>query len=383
MAKKPLPPTVTFEEEGVPAGGLFNTQSGSPSLQGKGQRVIVQISVNHIDPSPYQKRKIFDEKGLSDFADIMRKKGFTSVVWVRPSPTVYGRYELLYGERRWRAAKIVASDPNPPFTTISCEIRTDINDPLEILELGLIENGQRVDLAPSEEAQSFQEMLTLKRPDGSRAYTYETLSETLKKSVSYIQDRLFLMDLPVDVRTAYDRNDRIALRALREVTRIPSPENRAPILDLLIDGEFSVRAVREVIAEMAIETAQEQKSPPAANGSRLLEEISARSGPDEQGNRATEVLVDGSLQQSKADTSVSDHSVGEAPLDTVANAFPLTKALTTFKGVISRDKKNIAQIYERWEKISYEQGDDVRALIQTAVDELNALCAKLRLPTVD
>jgi ParB family chromosome partitioning protein len=392
---KPGLPNITFdEEESAPIGGLFNTQSGSLSKQSDDQRVIVQIPVHLIDPSPYQKRKIFDEKGLSDFADIMRRQGFTSVIWVRPNPNVYGRYELIYGERRWRAAKLVASDPEPKFTTISCEIKTDINDPFEILELGLIENGQRVDLAPSEEAQSFQEMLTLKWPDGSRAYTLEVLSETLKKSVSYIQDRLYLLELPEDVRMAYDRNDKIALRALREVTRIPSPEDRVPILELLVAGEFSVRAVREVIAEMALDQQQEQKEDVSSVAHDSVEVIHAGEAlPDaelsEHADLASPTSTNGSQEQCETFTLAS-MQVDEVPTSgTVEIITPLSqstkpgKAFNTFKGVISRDKKSIIQIYERWEKLSNEQGDDVRTLIQAAVDELDTLSANLRLPTID
>lgn len=384
-------PNVSFdEEEETPTGGLFNAQSAAALQQPETQRTIVQIPVHLIDPSPYQKRKNFQEQSINDFADVMRKKGFTSVIWVRPKPNAYGRYELIYGERRWRAARIVARDPEPKFTTISCEIKTDINDPLELLELGLIENIQRVDLVASEEAASFQEMLSLKREDGSRAYTIETLADTVKKSISYVQDRLYLLELPEDVRAAYDRNNKIALRALREVTRIPSPEARTPILDLLVQGEYSVRAVRDVIAEMEQQQELEQ---------RVSTDVTEHSI---QPFSASEVFI-GSLEaeptrfdSTEADSAHEENVVHVAEHTRRSGSQPVTlehpvlsnvkhkseKELGTYKSVISRDKKSVSQVFERWGKLSSEQGDDVRLLVQEAVDELNQLCLRLQLPTV-
>src|SRR5215472_7131797 len=117
--KVPLP-EVTFEDDTNNVSGLFNELSGVPTQQ---QRTIELISVHLIEPSPHQSRKIFDQKQIEQFADVMREEGFTSTIWVRPHPTKNGRYELLFGERRWRAASLVVQDPEPKFTAIPCEIR--------------------------------------------------------------------------------------------------------------------------------------------------------------------------------------------------------------------------------------------------------------------
>ncbi len=151
---------------------------------------VVQIPIDQITPSPFQPRKYFEERSLRELAQTIKKKnGVVQPVTVRPLPGK--KYQLVVGERRWRAAKVAG------LRSISAIIRKLSDN--EAAEESSIENLQREDLTPSEEGQATKNMIDL----GLRL---EEVAERIGKSTSYLQARLDLLELPKEVQTLVDHN---------------------------------------------------------------------------------------------------------------------------------------------------------------------------------
>ena len=138
------------------------------------------------DPAnPDQPRRAFDEKELQDLAASIREKGVIQPLILRPHPVEAGQYQIVAGERRWRAAQMAAVHELPAVVR-------ELSD-TEVLELAIIENIQRADLNPLEEAQGYRQLMD------RFGHTQERLAEALGKSRSHIANLLRLLTLPEPV----------------------------------------------------------------------------------------------------------------------------------------------------------------------------------------
>lgn len=188
-----------------------------------------EIAVDLIEPNPFQPRKNFDEGELNGLAEAIRQQGFTSRLRVRQHPTRPRTFQLVYGERRLRAATRAGLDAVP------CDVADHTDD--ELIEIGLAENIQRRDLDPLEEAHAFQTFIT------ERGYSVRRLAERIGKDKSYVEDRLALLRTPEDVQQMVaQRPD--SLRAAREIAKVASPAERAPLIAGVVGGELSTATVR-------------------------------------------------------------------------------------------------------------------------------------------
>ncbi|MFP4200578.1 MAG: ParB/RepB/Spo0J family partition protein, partial [Clostridia bacterium] len=151
-----------------------------------------EIPVDVISPNPYQPRQTFDEGSLRELADSIVRVGVLEPVLVRPHPQRQSRYQLLVGERRLRAAKIAGLESIPAV------VRSV--DEGDMALLGLIENLQREDLHPLEEAAAMRRMLE------EFAVTQEELARGLGLSQSTISNKLRLLRLPEAVRRTVVQN---------------------------------------------------------------------------------------------------------------------------------------------------------------------------------
>jgi ParB family chromosome partitioning protein len=196
------------------------------------RRLVVQdISVERIHPNPFQARQVFD--GLDELAESIRVQGFVSRLRIRPDPDHTGFFQLVYGERRLRAARLAG------LTEIPCEITEHTDD--ELIEIGLAENIQRRDLAPLEEAQAFQQLIE------RRGYTVRSLAQRIGKDKGYIDSRLALLRVPADVqRLITQRPDTI--RAAREIARLEDVADRKLLIDGLIQGQITTADVRQQVS---------------------------------------------------------------------------------------------------------------------------------------
>ena len=151
------------------------------------QREYQQIPVEWINVGPWQPRRQFDREQLAELADSIRQKGIVQPILLRPTPDQPGRFQLVAGERRWRAAQMAQLHEIPAVVR-------NLSD-AECYEIALIENIQRQDLSVIDEAQGYANLLEINR------YTQDQLSKIIGKSRSHIANLLRLLGLPESVQT--------------------------------------------------------------------------------------------------------------------------------------------------------------------------------------
>ena len=144
------------------------------------------VPIEKISPNPDQPRRSFDKEALDDLAASVKEKGIIQPLIVRPRPGKDGEFEIVAGERRWRAAQIAKLHQIPILVR-------DFDD-TEVLEVAIIENIQRADLNPVEEAAGYSQLME------KFGHTQEKLSEVLGKSRSYIANAVRLLTLPGEVQ---------------------------------------------------------------------------------------------------------------------------------------------------------------------------------------
>ena len=143
------------------------------------------VAISDLSRNPYQPRQNFREEKLAELAKSIQKNGIIQPIAVRPSKTENGKYEIVAGERRWLAAQR-AGLHKIPVTIL------DLSD-VESLEVAIVENIQRDDLNPIEEARGY------KRLADEFKYDHESISKLMSKSRSHISNTLRLLSLPEDV----------------------------------------------------------------------------------------------------------------------------------------------------------------------------------------
>tara|TARA_B100000941_G_scaffold288132_1_gene264487 strand:- start:1129 stop:1980 length:852 start_codon:yes stop_codon:yes gene_type:complete len=157
----------------------------SPKEKNQTTRQNNVISIADLSRNPYQPRQNFREEKLEELANSIRKNGIIQPIAVRPSKSSSGKYEIVAGERRWLAAQR-AGLHEIPVTIL------DLSD-VESLEVAIVENIQRDDLNPIEEAKGY------KRLNEEFNYDHESISKLMSKSRSHISNTLRLLTLPKDV----------------------------------------------------------------------------------------------------------------------------------------------------------------------------------------
>lgn len=193
-----------------------------------------EITISDIRPNPAQPRRTFSEAELEELAQSIKTRGVIQPILVRPDPDAANRYQIVAGERRWRASQKAG------LKSIPAVVR-DI-DELELLEVGIIENVQRTDLNPIEEAEAYGALM--KR----FGRTQENLAESVGKSRVHIANTLRLLNLPENARE-HLRHGRISAGHARAALGSPEP---GPIIDLAVAKGLTVRQV-EAMAKRARE----------------------------------------------------------------------------------------------------------------------------------
>ena len=144
-----------------------------------------QLQVSDLIPNKYQPRKIFDENNLEDLTNSIKERGMIQPIIVRESKVSEGKFEIIAGERRWLAAQRAGLHNVPVVLTEA--------DDLKSLEFAIVENVQRHDLNPLEEAQGYKRLID------EFSYDQEKVSKFIGKSRSHIANSLRLLNLPDDV----------------------------------------------------------------------------------------------------------------------------------------------------------------------------------------
>jgi ParB family chromosome partitioning protein len=205
-------------------------QTTAKSSSGAGEVSHRTVPIDLVQRNPGQPRKHFDETELNELASSIRAHGVLQPILVRPIAN--GKYEIVAGERRWRAAQRAG------LHTIPAVVR-DLNE-LEVLEIAIVENVQRMDLNPIEEAQGFQALVD------RFGRTQEDIAEAVGKSRPHIANMLRLLKLPEDLQEMV-RDGRLSSGHARAILTAPDPRGLA---QRAISEGLNVREV-ERIAQQA------------------------------------------------------------------------------------------------------------------------------------
>ena len=191
---------------------------------------VRNVPVDRIEPNPENPRLSFEEGALDELAASIREHGVLQPILVRPRGP--GRFQLVAGERRWRAAQQAG------MTTVPALIE-DLDDD-DALEIAIIENLQREDLAPLEEASMYEKMIK------EHGYSVRKLAQKLGKDKGYLENRLRLADAPPEIRELVSlRKD--TLSHAYELMKVEDPKRRKRLAAAVASGELSLVKLRERI----------------------------------------------------------------------------------------------------------------------------------------
>jgi ParB family chromosome partitioning protein len=196
----------------------------------------LDIAVESIDGNPFQPRTHFDEQALEELAASIKKLGIVQPLTVRE--TGGGRYQLIAGERRLRAARLAG------LTHVPAYIRTA--DDQAMLELALVENIQREDLDAIEVAISFQRLIEECR------LTQEQLSERVGKQRSTVTNYLRLLRLPAEIQLGI-RSKHLMMGHARTLINIENPKTQMDVYYHIVDDDLSVRQAEELVRVLQTE----------------------------------------------------------------------------------------------------------------------------------
>lgn len=219
---------------------------------------IVEIPLTEIRSNPYQPRKEFDEKSLSEFAESIKEHGVIQPIIVKKS--IKG-YEIIAGERRTRASKMAGK------TTIPAIIR-DFSDQ-EMMEIALIENIQREDLNPIEEAEALAKIIE------SSKMTQEEAAKKFGKSRSYITNILGLLGLPEQTKQ-YVREGKISMGHARVLSKLSNDDQINSLAVEIIEEGLSVRDIEKITSNTDIPKKNKTKREPVYNARHTIYETIMR-----------------------------------------------------------------------------------------------------------
>lgn len=190
-----------------------------------------RVPVAFLRASPRNPRKVFKEDDLESLAQSVKEKGVVQPVLVRALATERDRYEIVAGERRWRAAQRVGLHEIPIVVVEASD--------KEALEIALIENVQRADLDPLEEAAGYQQLLA------EHGYSQDDLAKVVGKSRPHISNTLRLLSLPQTIKD-YIRDGSLSAGHARAIMNAPDAEALAA---RIVDGGLSVREAEALAVE--------------------------------------------------------------------------------------------------------------------------------------
>jgi ParB family chromosome partitioning protein len=205
--------------------GLGALLSATPTAED----VLVDVPVDQIDVNPNQPRKDFDFKSLGELAASIKASGVIQPVIVRRQA---GGYQLIAGERRWRAARQAGLERIPAIVREATDAQS--------LELALVENLLREDLNPMEEAEAYQKLLA------QFGWTQEELGQRIGRDRSSIANSLRLLRLPEEIQTDL-RSGRLTMGHARALLALTSVADQLKLRDEILKHEWSVRATEDSI----------------------------------------------------------------------------------------------------------------------------------------
>lgn len=196
------------------------------------QEVVEELALTDVRPNPYQPRKTFDEAALQELADSIAQSGVFQPIIVRKS---LNGYEIIAGERRYRASKMAGKE------TIPAIVRQ--MDEQQMMEIAVLENLQREDLSPLEEAEAYQTLI--KKLD----LTQEEVSERIGKSRPYIANYLRLLTLP-DETKKYLQAGKLSMAQARTLLSLKKKDEINDVAKKAIKEALTVRQLEQLVLQM-------------------------------------------------------------------------------------------------------------------------------------
>lgn len=218
---------------------------------------VYYVEINKIRPNPHQPRKDFDKDGLKELATSIKKFGIlqpllVSKIEIESDRGMDVQYELIAGERRWRAAQLC----NLPHVPVI--IKDDFDESKAKLEVALVENIQREDLNALEEAEAYQRLAS------EFKLTHDQIAEKVGKARPVISNTLRLLALPADMKEAL-RSGKISKTHARTLLTFKNPDEQKNIFKQILNGNFAVSEM----AEAARDLGYSRKPNPNATGGRF------------------------------------------------------------------------------------------------------------------
>lgn len=214
------------------------------------------LRISEIEPNKAQPRKDFDDAALADLADSIREHGVLQPLLVRPLPS--GTYQLIAGERRWRAARMAG------LTEVPVVVRE--MDDREAAEIALIENLQRQDLNPVEESLGYQNLIE------KFGLTQEQIAKSVGKSRPVIANALRLLKLPTSVLEMV-RKSELSTGHARTLLSLENAETIEAAAKQVKKNALSVREAEKLVADLQVNKPQKHQTEAKKKKERYLEEL--------------------------------------------------------------------------------------------------------------
>ncbi|MBM7624313.1 ParB family chromosome partitioning protein [Sporohalobacter salinus] len=220
-------------------GALISDKKPEGNSSEKG---IQKVKVNKIEPNPYQPRKEFNQKRLEELSQSIKKHGLLQPVTLRSKED--NSYQLIAGERRWRAAKLSGLD----------EITAIIQDcsQQQMMEIALIENLQREDLDPIEEAKAYNKLID------KFDLTQSKVAESVGKSRSSIANSLRLLNLPSEIQD-YVSRETLTVGHARALLSLSTNAEQKEVAKEVIENNLSVRETEKLVKNLTTDKKREKK----------------------------------------------------------------------------------------------------------------------------
>ncbi len=256
-----------------------------------------EIPIEWINTGPWQPRRVFEQAALVELANSIRQKGIVQPILVRPRAGQSTRFELIAGERRWRAAQIAQLHVVPAIVR-------DFTD-AQAYEVALVENVHRSDLSAIEEAQGYQKLLD------HHQYTQEQLSEMIGKSRSHITNLLRLLNLPEKVQEMVMKG----VLSMGQVRPIIHHKDCLALAQQIVKKGFSARQVESLVKK--------------ADGKRVLKNSAEKSANirhlEEKASVATGVTVTIDWDQDRENGSIHLQNCSSEQLENILDRLGVTQ----------------------------------------------------------
>ena len=292
---------------------LLNPEDAGRSV---GVRVI---PIDRIEPNPDQPRMVFDAEALHELAASIREHGVLQPILVRPLGA--NRYQLVAGERRWRASKEAGLD------TIAALVEELDDD--TALEIAIIENLQREDLSPLEEATMYDRMIR------DHGYSIRKLADKLGKDKGYVENRIRLADAPQEIRDLVSvRKD--TLSHAYELLKVTDEKKRRRLAARVASGELSLVKLRERIE------GRPRTRPDGEDGTQPVETATL----DNDGNGHRDLAEDGWTGTVHTSTNLRDDSLVQARhqlAEAVEELVGVLRAPDVVASISEVDRANLAK----------------------------------------